>query len=359
MLGRSQSAADVPEDDGEVMEGGDGRREASYEPPAWGGLPLQLLKSPLAHGVSLESPLRNGRSMETFDLTASGAGHFTIGRLPSCDIHVDHLSISRTHAILQFARDGARHPPAVEGGGGGEQAPPPRVKKERSKASNLDSKKIKKINDGARVETASIDSSSSTALLDDASACYVYMYDLGSKHGTHVNDRRIPAREYAPVRSGDVLRFGDCPRAFTLVHRQFVQMKTKTKARKESSAEEEAKEEEGDEEEDGGEVDASESSDSACDHLNQDEDVDGETPHLLCVDVGTSGLRAYAYDVGTTGGDDGAKGKHKHRGKSKSKRGAKTPVASCKNRGGFYQSLPTLYPQPGWVEQDPYVRRAR
>ncbi|ELR23639.1 glycerol kinase [Acanthamoeba castellanii str. Neff] len=314
MLGRLADDR-VPEDGGVVMEEQDGAID--YEPPAWGL--TQHKKNPIT--LSLESPLRNGRTMETFDLSQALAesrkGHFTIGRLPSCDIYVDHLSISRTHAILQFARDGQQKD--------GEKGQPT-VTKERSRP-NLSKGTMESENGG---ET------------DHAEEPSIFVYDLSSKHGTYVNDRRISAREYTPVRPGDVLRFGDCPRSFTLIQRHYVQMNSKKmkQPEKEEEKEEVDKTEEVDEE-----------TNSACDHLNQDEDVDGETPHLLCVDVGTSGLRAYAYDVGSSGSgsssgsSSGAKGKSKH----------DKPAASCRNRGGFYQSLPTLYPQPGWVEQDPYV----
>lgn len=312
MLGRLADDR-MPEDGGAVMEEQeDGAID--YEPPAW-GLGTQHKKNQIT--LSLESPLRNGRTMETFDLSQALAesrkGHFTIGRLPSCDIYVDHLAISRNHAILQFARDGQQK--------GGEKGQPT-VKKDRSRP-KLAKGTMESENGGEA---------------DHAEEPSIFVYDLSSKHGTYVNDRRISAREYTPVRPGDVLRFGDCPRSFTLIQRHYVPMNIKKMKQPETEKEEKEvdKTEEVDEE----------TNNSACDHLNQDEDVDGETPHLLCVDVGTSGLRAYAYDVGSGGGGGGAKGKSKH----------DKPAASCRNRGGFYQSLPTLYPQPGWVEQDPYVR---
>ncbi len=58
---------------------------------------------------------------------------------------------------------------------------------------------------------------------------------------------------------------------------------------------------------------------------------DHHRKYVLCLDVGTTGLRAYLYDDKT----------------------------SDISRGGSYRQLPSLYPQPGWVEQDPWVPLCR
>jgi pSer/pThr/pTyr-binding forkhead associated (FHA) protein len=66
-----------------------------YEEPAWSGTPIgntffEIIKS----GISL------GRTAE---LKKSKA---VIGRLPLCDIKLEHPSVSRYHAVIQFRKDG-------------------------------------------------------------------------------------------------------------------------------------------------------------------------------------------------------------------------------------------------------------
>ena len=65
-----------------------------YLEPSWGGLP--------DNSYSLEI-LKNGIIVDTFKL--EGKSHFTVGRLPICDVPFEHPSLSRYHAILQFKAD--------------------------------------------------------------------------------------------------------------------------------------------------------------------------------------------------------------------------------------------------------------
>ena len=65
-----------------------------YLEPSWGGLPDK--------SYSLEI-LKNGIIVDTFKL--EGKSHFTVGRLPICDVPFEHPSLSRYHAILQFKAD--------------------------------------------------------------------------------------------------------------------------------------------------------------------------------------------------------------------------------------------------------------
>jgi hypothetical protein len=68
-----------------------------YEVPSWGALPQD--------DFSLEV-LKNGLVIDTIVL--SKQDHFVIGRQPDvCDITMEHPSISRIHAILQYRDDGA------------------------------------------------------------------------------------------------------------------------------------------------------------------------------------------------------------------------------------------------------------
>ena len=69
---------------------------AAYEPPSWSCLPQ--------HAFSL-SVVRDGIEVETIDL--SKRAYYVLGRLePACDIILQHESISRQHAVLQFGEKG-------------------------------------------------------------------------------------------------------------------------------------------------------------------------------------------------------------------------------------------------------------
>ncbi|KAI8987731.1 SMAD/FHA domain-containing protein [Mycotypha africana] len=67
-----------------------------YEKPSWSAKPT--------FNYSLEV-LKNGASIETIK-GSENKEFVTIGRLPICDILMEHPSISRYHAVIQFDRDG-------------------------------------------------------------------------------------------------------------------------------------------------------------------------------------------------------------------------------------------------------------
>ncbi|CAO0800776.1 unnamed protein product [Mucor circinelloides] len=107
-----------------------------YEKPSWSAQPT--------YKYQLEV-LKNGASLET--VQGPRKEFVTIGRLPICDIPMEHPSISRYQAIIQFDHDG------------------------------------------------------------DA-----YIYDMDSAHGTKVNKKPIPGREYVQLKPGDQIRFGESTR---------------------------------------------------------------------------------------------------------------------------------------------------
>jgi hypothetical protein len=39
-----------------------------------------------------------------------------------------------------------------------------------------------------------------------------YLYDLDSAHGTKLNKKQVPGREYMPLKPGDQIRFGESTR---------------------------------------------------------------------------------------------------------------------------------------------------
>jgi len=334
-----------------------------YEPPTWG---RRARQRPTETGaadpwlVCLEAPFDaevvhaatrtssstpgGGRAAvaETFDVSPS-AGHHVVGSWCSAAVVVEHPSVEPRHAVLQYAEDEENS--GHSGGGPAELR--------------------------------------------------LYACDLGSKHGTFVNDQRLPPREYHRLHWGDVLRFGQCSRPFVLAQRRGVVSTAESGSGNGSDISGQAngsrasplhhtpgtamrdtvrtteptdhRREQVDEDDHplaskygksnipatNGEEEAQDDEDSnMCDHLTQDEDVDGERPHLICVDVGTTGVRAYAYDVSPLRSSEHSTAKRKL------KRGESPPMNGCRNRGGVYRRIPTICPHPGWIEQDPEVKNS-
>lgn len=122
-----------------------------YTEPHWGG------KSPdIPYALEI---LKNGTIVDTVPLTQRS--YFVVGRLPVCDVSLEHPSISRYHAVIQYRRE------AGEGESVGEEAG-------------------------------------------------FYIHDLGSTHGTVVNKNKIPPKTYIRIRVGHVLKFGGSTRLFIL-----------------------------------------------------------------------------------------------------------------------------------------------
>ncbi|XP_026800054.3 kanadaptin [Pangasianodon hypophthalmus] len=121
-----------------------------YTEPPWAGVP----------GVPYTFELlKNGAILDAVPLTQQS--YFVVGRLPVCDISLEHPSISRYHAVVQY-RGKAGDPGAV-----GEELG-------------------------------------------------FYIYDLGSTHGTFVNKNKIPPKTYIRLHVGHVLKFGGSTRLFIL-----------------------------------------------------------------------------------------------------------------------------------------------
>lgn len=125
-------------------------RAPPYREPSWG--------SPATAPYSLET-LKGGTILGTRTLKDTSCCFF--GRLASCDICLEHPSVSRYHAVLQH-----------------------------------------------RGADPSGDS--------DGHEQGFYLYDLGSTHGTFLNKTRIPPRTYCRVHVGHVMRFGGSTRLFIL-----------------------------------------------------------------------------------------------------------------------------------------------
>lgn len=95
--------------------------------------------------------IKNGAIIDNIDLTPK-AFH-VIGRLPSCDIPMEHPSLSRHHAVLQYSN------------GNSEQYPKG-----------------------------------------------WYLYDLDSTHGTWINKNKVPSQKHHRIRVDYVLKFGGSSR---------------------------------------------------------------------------------------------------------------------------------------------------
>ena len=125
--------------------------ELSYKVPSWSGVPEDL--------YSLEV-LKNGCIISNIDLTSKPFHVF--GRLPNCDVSLEHPSVSRYHAVIQY-----------------------------------------KTSDSSNSEKG------------------FYIYDLGSTHGTTVNKSRIEPKRYYRLRVGYVFKFGGSSRLFILQVRKY------------------------------------------------------------------------------------------------------------------------------------------
>lgn len=125
-------------------------RGPPYREPPWG--------APATGPYSLET-LKGGTILGTRSL--KGTSCFLFGRLSSCDVCLEHPSVSRYHAVLQHGASGPDG--ECDGRGPG-----------------------------------------------------FYLYDLGSTHGTFLNKTRIPPCTYCRVHVGHVLRFGGSTRLFLL-----------------------------------------------------------------------------------------------------------------------------------------------
>ncbi len=121
-----------------------------YTEPPWGSVP------DISYSFEL---LKNGAILDMVPLTQSS--YFVVGRLPVCDVSLEHPSISRYHAVVQY----------------------------RGRAGQ----------DGVLGEEKGF-----------------YAYDLGSTHGTFVNKNKIPPKTYIRLRVGHVLKFGGSTRLFIL-----------------------------------------------------------------------------------------------------------------------------------------------
>ncbi|VDO32261.1 unnamed protein product [Haemonchus placei] len=126
--------------------------ELHYSPPPWASVPEP------GQGYKLEV-VKNGTIVDCFDLDVRKHNTFVvIGRLPNCDVVLDHPSISRYHCILQYGED-----PMDRTGKGW------------------------------------------------------HIYDMGSTHGSKANKKKVPPKQYMRIMVGFVLQFGGSTRLLSLL----------------------------------------------------------------------------------------------------------------------------------------------
>ncbi|CAJ0925303.1 unnamed protein product, partial [Ranitomeya imitator] len=119
-----------------------------YREPTWSGWPEAV--------YSLEV-LKGGSILSTKSL--NGSSWTVFGRLPTCHVSLEHPSVSRYHAVLQYRSVPGMEPDQGRG---------------------------------------------------------FYVFDLGSTHGTFINKQRIQPKTYCRIRVGHVLKFGGSTRLFIL-----------------------------------------------------------------------------------------------------------------------------------------------
>lgn len=131
-----------------------------YTEPHWSGTPTEPY---------FLSVIKNGIVNQRVDISKKPFHVF--GRLPCCDIALEHPSLSRYHAILQY------HP---------------------------------------QTENGSLSTDENALFSINPSESGFYVYDLGSTHGTVINKFKLQARCYFRLRVGQMVKFGGSSRLFLL-----------------------------------------------------------------------------------------------------------------------------------------------
>ncbi|ELU03252.1 hypothetical protein CAPTEDRAFT_38304, partial [Capitella teleta] len=117
-----------------------------YKEPDWGGI--------CEKKYSFEI-VKSGAVIDTYDLTSKSS--HVVGRLPTCDHCMEHPSLSRYHAVLQYC-----------------------------------------------------------AVANDRHPIGWYLYDLDSTHGTTVNKYQVKGRVFTPLKVGYVVKFAGSTRLHIL-----------------------------------------------------------------------------------------------------------------------------------------------
>ena len=142
-----------------------------YTVPHWSG---ELAGQPFSLSV-----IKNGSIIEEVDI--SKKPYVVFGRLGVCDVCLEHPSISRYHAVLQYRPPVSKGVESTVTEGDNEQEP-----------------------------------SGHTLFSSNPREPGHYIFDLDSTHGTYLNKHRINSRCYYRVRVGQMIKFGGSSRLFLL-----------------------------------------------------------------------------------------------------------------------------------------------
>ena len=129
----------------------------SYNEPTWSSVP--------PYPCSL-TVIKSGTIIQ--EIRLSDKPFHVFGRLPACDVQLEHPSVSRYHAVLQYRQ--------------------------------------------ASSDDTGDDQVTSTGSSEEG----FFVYDLGSTHGTYINKRRVQGRCYCRLRLGQMVKFGGSSRLFLL-----------------------------------------------------------------------------------------------------------------------------------------------
>lgn len=135
-----------------------------YTEPQWSGPPSEAFSLTV---------IKNGTVIQ--EIPIGTKPYLVFGRLPICHVPLEHPSISRYHAILQY----------------------------RPQSSETDTQ------DSSFVENVTLFST-------NPKEAGFYIYDLGSTHGTCLNKTKVQPRCYYRVRIGQMIRLGGSSRMFVL-----------------------------------------------------------------------------------------------------------------------------------------------
>jgi WD40 repeat protein/pSer/pThr/pTyr-binding forkhead associated (FHA) protein len=195
----------VPDGGGGAV-GGAGAPSSSSTTGAAGSAAIAAAATiPLDRTTCLRQKLKDvtGEGEQEIEDAKNSQGYFVVGRQASTsDVRIQHASISRRHAILYILDDG--------GGGGRGNGDGDGDGDARKDVGDVG-------DDGNSAAASSLFSSSKTA-----TTARLFLVDLGGKHGTTVNGRRIAnsttADEAHPpgteLKSGDEIQFGNVGHVF-------------------------------------------------------------------------------------------------------------------------------------------------
>ena len=147
-----------------------------YNEPRWSSKPLASY---------FLTVIKNGTVV--CEVPISRKPYHVFGRLPSCDVQLEHPSISRHHAVLQYR-------------------PQDKTRANKGSDQGEDQDENSSLTSHVTISSVSVNPTEEG----------FYVYDLGSTHGTFINKIKIQTRCYYRLRLGQMVKFGGSSRLFLL-----------------------------------------------------------------------------------------------------------------------------------------------